>query len=66
MENKLISFRKEKILSQVEVARLLNKDVSFIRDLESRKNKDIKLTLAYRLASIYAVDLNDIYSAIVI
>ena len=64
MGNSLINFRKEKVLSQGEVAYLINKDVTFLSKLETGKIKDIHLSLAYRLSKIYDVAIEDLYFAI--
>lgn len=64
MENSLVNFRKEKVLSQSEVAYLINKDVTFLSKLENGRIKDIHLSLAYRLARIYEVEIEDLYFAI--
>lgn len=64
MGNSLEKFRKEKVLSQSEVAYLINKDAAFLSKLENGRIKDIHLSLAYRLARIYDVAIEDLYFAI--
>ncbi|MDM0612855.1 helix-turn-helix transcriptional regulator [Clostridium perfringens] len=64
MGNSLERFRKEKVLSQSEVAYLINKDATYISKIENGRIKDINLSLAYRLAKIYDVAIEDLYFAI--
>lgn len=63
MERKLSFIRKDKVLSQKEVAALIGRDVSFIRKLENGKIKDTNTSIVYKLSKIYNITMEDIYKA---
>lgn len=63
MERKLSFIRKDKVLSQKEVASLIGRDVSFIRKLENGKIKDTNTSIVYKLSKIYNMTMEDVYKA---
>ncbi|MCX0355916.1 helix-turn-helix domain-containing protein [Clostridium perfringens] len=63
MERKLSFIRKDKVLSQKEVAALIGRDVSFIRKLENGKIKDTNTSIVYKLSKIYNMTMEDVYKA---
>ncbi|MDU1308944.1 MAG: helix-turn-helix transcriptional regulator [Clostridium perfringens] len=63
MERKLSFIRKDKVLSQKEVAALIGRDVRFIRELENGKIKDTNTSIVYKLSKIYNMTMEDVYKA---
>lgn len=66
MERKLSFIRKDKVLSQKEVAALIGRDVSFIRKLENGKIKDTNTSIVYKLSKIYNMTMEDVYKAMIL
>ncbi|ALG50294.1 helix-turn-helix transcriptional regulator [Clostridium perfringens] len=66
MENKLSFLRKNKVLSQREVASLIGKEARFIHKLESGKVKNPSASEVYKLSRIYDTSMEEIYRAIVL
>ncbi|MGU8478528.1 helix-turn-helix transcriptional regulator [Clostridium perfringens] len=66
MENKLSFLRKNKVLSQREVASLIGKEARFIQNLERGKVKNPTASEVYKLSRIYATSMEEIYRAIVL
>ena len=65
MENKLSFLRKNKVLSQREVASLIGK-ARFIHKLENGKVKNPSASEVYKLSRIYDTSMEEIYRAIVL
>ncbi|MDU3597545.1 helix-turn-helix transcriptional regulator [Clostridium butyricum] len=61
--NKLYDIRKQKKLKRVDVAVLIEKSIVFIEGIETGK-REPKITEAKKLAEIYNVTLDEIFSAI--
>ena len=66
MENKLSFLRKNKVLSQREVASLIGKEARFIHRLENGKVKNPTASEVYKLSRIYDTSMEEIYRAIVL
>lgn len=66
MENKLSFLRKNKVLSQREVANLIGREARFIQNLERGKVKNPTANEVYKLSRIYDTSMEEIYRAIVL